>query len=82
MGKLIGGEEETMLWVVCNNIFVGNSVGGDPHAILPLLHLTGVHMSKSTVHWSPSLNYFMVLIPPPVIARACVQSPPPPPVQA
>jgi hypothetical protein len=31
-----------------------------PPAILPLLHLTGVHMSKSTLHWSPSLNYFMV----------------------
>jgi hypothetical protein len=26
----------------------------------PLLHLTSVHMSKSTLHWSPSLNYFMV----------------------
>jgi hypothetical protein len=31
-----------------------------PPAILPLLHLTSVHMSKSTLHWSPSLNYFMV----------------------
>ena len=36
-----------------------------PPAILPLLHLTGVHMSKSPLHWSPSLNFFMVPAPPP-----------------
>jgi hypothetical protein len=41
-----------------------------PPAFLPLLHLTGVHMSKSTLHWSPSLNYFMVPVPTPQIARA------------
>ncbi len=56
------------MWIVCNNIFVGNSVRGDAfssrHSPHPAPDL-GIHMSKSTLHWSPSLNYFMVPAPPP-----------------
>ncbi|MFN9902356.1 MAG: hypothetical protein ACK55Z_26960 [bacterium] len=36
-----------------------------PPAILPLLHLTLINMSKSIIHLSPSINYFMVPAPPP-----------------
>ncbi len=51
-----------MMWIVYNTIFIEWEAMCSPPAILPLLHLTGVHMSKSTLHWSPSLNYFMVPI--------------------
>jgi hypothetical protein len=51
-----------MMWIVCNNIFVGNSVGGyvfsSRHSPPPAPDRRPY--VKVNLHWSPSLNYFMV----------------------